>query len=212
MSADSKITGMSHDGSEEDDINEIKASKPVSRARRFVPLAVGIAAVAAVGIGLYFFMDNNDIALANKSQSENFQGTVTAAELAEHNTEDDCWLLIHGTVYDLTEYAPKHPGGARVITDLAGTDASAEYDLEHPVSLLTTIPETIVGTYVGGSLSVSNEDDDGEGSDDNVGEETVIFTPTSPPEGQTSEGVDNGQSSVSCQGHEICFLPVANLL
>jgi hypothetical protein len=32
----------------------------------------------------------------------------------------DCWAGLHGNVYDLTDYSNSHPGGARVITNLAG--------------------------------------------------------------------------------------------
>lgn len=37
------------------------------------------------------------------------------AEVAKHNTKDSLWLIVHGKVYDLTEFAPDHPGGAGII-------------------------------------------------------------------------------------------------
>lgn len=33
-------------------------------------------------------------------------------EIAKHNSERDCWLLIDNEVWDLTDFAPRHPGGA----------------------------------------------------------------------------------------------------
>lgn len=41
----------------------------------------------------------------------------TLAEIAEHASADDCWLLIEGKVYDVTSYIDggKHPGGAALL-------------------------------------------------------------------------------------------------
>lgn len=41
------------------------------------------------------------------------KSTVTAAELQKHASPESCWLLINGVVWDLTEFAPAHPGGAQ---------------------------------------------------------------------------------------------------
>lgn len=43
-------------------------------------------------------------------------------EVQKHNTEDDCWLVIGGKVYDVTTYLPEHPGGADIM--LGSTGAS----------------------------------------------------------------------------------------
>ena len=50
--------------------------------------------------------------------------TVTVEEVNRHNKRDDKWLLINGKAYDITEFAKRHPGGAKVISHYAGEDAS----------------------------------------------------------------------------------------
>ena len=47
-------------------------------------------------------------------------------EIFEHNTKDSLWLLIHGKVYDVTNY--KHPGGKQIFMQNAGMDASTQFD------------------------------------------------------------------------------------
>lgn len=33
----------------------------------------------------------------------------TAAEVAEHSSEDSCWIILHGKVYDVTTFLKDHP-------------------------------------------------------------------------------------------------------
>jgi isopentenyl diphosphate isomerase/L-lactate dehydrogenase-like FMN-dependent dehydrogenase len=44
--------------------------------------------------------------------------------------------VLYGNVYDLSKFLPDHPGGAKVILQLAGTDATEEYDPVHPPGTL----------------------------------------------------------------------------
>jgi cytochrome b involved in lipid metabolism len=32
--------------------------------------------------------------------------------VAKHASPEDCWIVVNGKVYDLTKFAPDHPGGA----------------------------------------------------------------------------------------------------
>ncbi|KAF2261661.1 L-lactate dehydrogenase [Lojkania enalia] len=57
-------------------------------------------------------------------------------EVAKHNTAESCWVILYDNVYDVTDFISEHPGGARVILQLAGTDATEEYDPIHPPGIL----------------------------------------------------------------------------
>lgn len=45
-------------------------------------------------------------------------------------------MILYGNVYDVTEFLPSHPGGSRIILQLAGRDATEEYDPIHPPGIL----------------------------------------------------------------------------
>ena len=56
---------------------------------------------------------------------------ITAEEVALHNTKKDCWIVIDEKVYDVTDFAPEHPGGSSSITDHAGkstVEASEDFE------------------------------------------------------------------------------------
>ncbi|OSX67687.1 hypothetical protein POSPLADRAFT_1051817 [Postia placenta MAD-698-R-SB12] len=51
------------------------------------------------------------------------------SEVARHNSPSD-------RVYDVTEFLPEHPGGAKIILKYAGRDATAAYEPIHPKDAL----------------------------------------------------------------------------
>ncbi|KAF3924146.1 hypothetical protein AA313_de0204889 [Arthrobotrys entomopaga] len=57
---------------------------------------------------------------------------LDAKEVAKHNTPESCWVILYGNVYDVTDFLPSHPGGSKIILQLAGRDATEDYDPVHP--------------------------------------------------------------------------------
>jgi salicylate hydroxylase len=56
---------------------------------------------------------------------------ITLEEVQQHNTFDDCWIIIRGKVYDFSEWKNHHPGGPFVARMFAGKDATAEFGTYH---------------------------------------------------------------------------------
>ncbi|KAL2426175.1 L-lactate dehydrogenase (cytochrome) [Exophiala dermatitidis] len=70
-------------------------------------------------------------------QSGDGNGTkISVEELSKHNSPSDAWLVIDGTVWDVTEFAPRHPGGVDVILEYLGQDATLAYNEVHSPSLV----------------------------------------------------------------------------
>jgi cytochrome b involved in lipid metabolism len=62
--------------------------------------------------------------------------SITAAELASHNTAASCWVSIDGQVYDFSEFLEEHPAGAQSILDYGGQDGTVVFDTIHSRSML----------------------------------------------------------------------------
>ena len=49
---------------------------------------------------------------------------------------DDCWIVLNGKVYDMTEFMDDHPGGSKVVMLYAGKDATDEFTMLHKPAIL----------------------------------------------------------------------------
>lgn len=65
---------------------------------------------------------------------------ISYEEVQKHATRDDCWVIIAGNVYDVTEFLDIHPGGSAVILAAAGKDATKVFVPLHPPDALDMLP------------------------------------------------------------------------
>ncbi|KAI2621760.1 hypothetical protein GGR54DRAFT_78796 [Hypoxylon sp. NC1633] len=57
--------------------------------------------------------------------------TIPLSQLAQHTGHrpgSRMWIGVHGSVYDVTDFTPMHPGGAQIIESNAGVDCSKSFD------------------------------------------------------------------------------------
>eukprot|EP01104_Vermistella_antarctica_P019776 TRINITY_DN7989_c0_g1_i1.p1 TRINITY_DN7989_c0_g1~~TRINITY_DN7989_c0_g1_i1.p1 ORF type:complete len:129 (+),score=25.12 TRINITY_DN7989_c0_g1_i1:288-674(+) len=72
-------------------------------------------------------------------------GSYTMAEVAKHNSRDDCWLVVDDKVYDVTPYLDDHPGGDSILNG-AGMDATDMfYGDQHPPNVKNVIEDFQIG-------------------------------------------------------------------
>lgn len=53
--------------------------------------------------------------------------TLTATEIAKHNSISDCWMIIDNKVYSLASYLGQHPGGAGAILSYCGQNGTVGF-------------------------------------------------------------------------------------
>ncbi|CZR55393.1 related to cytochrome b5 [Phialocephala subalpina] len=62
--------------------------------------------------------------------------TYTVAEVSAHNTTTDLWTIISDSVYNVTEFQKRHPGGAKILETVAGKDATKKFRSIHNPNIL----------------------------------------------------------------------------
>jgi len=77
---------------------------------------------------------------------------ISAEEVAKHNKESDCWVIVNGQVLDVTKFLPDHPGGKKAILIYAGRDATEEFNMLHKPDVIEKYaPDAVIGVAKGGS-------------------------------------------------------------
>ncbi|XP_008811745.1 cytochrome b5-like [Phoenix dactylifera] len=70
----------------------------------------------------------------------------TLEEASKHNSNEDCWLVIGGKVYDVTKFLEDHPGGDEVLLSSTGKDATDDFeDVGHSTTARAMMDEYCVG-------------------------------------------------------------------
>ena len=82
-----------------------------------------LLSVAVLMTGVWILVDRQP-QQPNENINDNRQiKAFPMEEVAGHDTSEDCWTVISGEVYDLTDYINRHPGGAEILR-ACGTDAT----------------------------------------------------------------------------------------
>jgi L-lactate dehydrogenase (cytochrome) len=97
-------------------------------------------------------------------------------EVSKHNKAGDLWVVIKGLVYDLSKFYKVHPGGKSIVLQVAGKDATNQFDPFHPSDIIKRMlePEYCLGSVDPATIrpehiaGFHDEEDDEEGVDDDV--------------------------------------------
>ncbi|ODV63765.1 FAD-dependent oxidoreductase-like protein [Ascoidea rubescens DSM 1968] len=74
----------------------------------------------------------------------------TMEEVAKHNSEESCWVVVKNVVLDLTSFYNLHPGGKNALINFAGQDATEAFGMLHDDNvILKYAPTTVIGRIKG---------------------------------------------------------------
>lgn len=87
--------------------------------------AATLLLLVLIGFGVWMMISrqNNQSQEAPQDTTVEQKKTFTIDEVASHNSKTDCWTVISGQVYELTDFINRHPGGDEILR-ACGTDAT----------------------------------------------------------------------------------------
>lgn len=91
-----------------------------------------------------------DDAAGEEVEEEEVATGYTISDVRDNDSASSCWAAIDGSVYDLTDWINRHPGGASRIISLCGTDATTAFNGMHGGQ---SRPESTLDGYLLGPLS-----------------------------------------------------------
>lgn len=77
--------------------------------------------------GLWVIVGNRQAQQSSDSEPGQQTKVFSMSEVAQHTSKEDCWTIISGDVYDLTEYINRHPGGDEILR-ACGVDATTLFN------------------------------------------------------------------------------------
>lgn len=76
---------------------------------------------------------------------------LDSTEVAKHNSNGNCWMILNGNVYDLSEYV-SHPGGNQYLI-YCGKEATSEYDTKDGRGMMhSDYADALLANYLIGKL------------------------------------------------------------
>jgi cytochrome b involved in lipid metabolism len=96
--------------------------------KKIISIIIGVLILAGLG---FWYIQNQDAKSAeaiNNLQAPAEQATAstnvyTLAQVAEHSTANNCWMVINGKVLNVSAFVNSHPGG-NVILQACGKDGT----------------------------------------------------------------------------------------
>jgi hypothetical protein len=92
---------------------------------------VSIAAITATVLAGHSGAESVWVGAPETTTTSDSIKTISLTEVAQHATASDCWSVVNGNVYDLTQWINKHPGGSGPVESMCGIDASTAFNNQH---------------------------------------------------------------------------------
>ncbi len=74
--------------------------------------------------------------------------SISLQEVEKHNSKNDCWTVINGSVYDITSYIDQHPGTDEILK-ACGRDASILYATRNGIGHSSAADTILENFYLG---------------------------------------------------------------
>ncbi|MEK7168818.1 MAG: cytochrome b5-like heme/steroid binding domain-containing protein [Patescibacteria group bacterium] len=107
--------------------NTTPVEKPSKKSNTSMFISVGVILV----FSMLYIIYRSKTKIAETQSVTPTLTQISLAEIAVHNTRDDCWTTINGGVYDVTNFTPNHKGKEKIL-NACGVDATDFFTGKHP--------------------------------------------------------------------------------
>ncbi|HYH75235.1 MAG TPA: cytochrome b5 domain-containing protein [Candidatus Saccharimonadales bacterium] len=95
-----------------------------------VAASLGIVAIIVTAVIVAGLLSGERNRTNQQPGEDTASAALTAQEVANHSSQNDCWIIVGGDVYDVTDFIADHPGGAARITSQCGKDATTAFQTQ----------------------------------------------------------------------------------
>jgi cytochrome b involved in lipid metabolism len=82
-------------------------------------------------------------------QERKYEQQYKMEDIVLHNKDKDCWIVIDGSVYNVTKFIYDHPGGPDVLLEYAGKDCTDVFnDIGHSSDAYVMMEKYKIGKLV----------------------------------------------------------------
>lgn len=110
-------------------------------------------AVALIAALAYLLFPRAQEELREEPKEEEQVNVFTVEQVVTHGSDDDCWVMVDGQVFDMTEAAKWHPGMFK-----CGNDVSENYHKNHGPVVRPQMLAFKIGEVKGGGIEHVSED------------------------------------------------------
>jgi cytochrome b involved in lipid metabolism len=118
--------------------------------------------VASLLTAAYVERSSQSKATHTANETEVLSNYLTLDEVGKHQTRTDCWIIIEGSVYDVSGFIEQHPGGAESMIPYCGKDGTVAFQTkdktrpqDHSTSAKNMLKDYFIGK-LGQELAIQN--------------------------------------------------------
>ncbi len=94
--------------------------------KKYILIVIFILALLGI-VGWAWLYIQSRIIINNLPQQTVNPDGYTAQDVALHATREDCWMIVHDKVYNITPFVSVHPGGS-IIASGCGKDSTSMFE------------------------------------------------------------------------------------
>jgi len=98
--------------------------------KKIFSIAMGVACLIILSACTKEVTTNTNTPQNTNSTTQENTNITSSSDISSHNSASDCWTIINGTTYNITDYiiSKEHPSGNADLIAICGKDGTRAFD------------------------------------------------------------------------------------